>query len=105
MSKIKKLLGQRIRQIRKSRGITQEQLADMLGIGTPNISYIENGKFAPSIENFEKLVEIFEIEPFELYKFPSLKTSEEIKEELFKALEQDKDLLNLVYKFYQTIKL
>ena len=104
MSNIKKLLGQRIRQLRKLNGITQEQLAEMLGIGTPNISYIENGKFAPSMENFEKLVKIFGIEPYELYKFPNCKSTIEIKTELYRALEEDEELLRLVYKFYQTIK-
>lgn len=105
MSRIKKLLGQRIREIRKSKGITQEQLAEMLGIGTANISYIENGKFAPSMENFEKLVEIFGVEPYELYKFPQKKTTSDIKEELFIALENDENLLRLMYKFYTAVKL
>ena len=104
MSQIKKLLGQRIRQLRKARGITQEELAEMLGIGTPNISYIENGKFAPSMENFEKLVNIFNIEPYELYKFPPKESLVEIRNRLFKALEEDDDLLLQVYKFYQVVK-
>lgn len=104
MSQIKKLLGQRIRQLRKARGITQEELAEKLGICTPNISYIENGKFAPSMENFEKLVNIFDVEPYELYKFPSRESTIEIKHKLFKALEEDDDLLLQVYKFYQVIK-
>ncbi|MBR2430524.1 helix-turn-helix transcriptional regulator [bacterium] len=41
---MKKLLGKRIRELRKARKITQEQLAEKLGIGPANISYIENGK-------------------------------------------------------------
>lgn len=104
MSKIKKLLGQRIRELRKSRQITQEHLAEMLGIGTANISYIENGKFAPSIENFEKMAEIFGVEAYELYKFPSRESKEEIKAILFNAIEKDENILKLMYKFYQTIK-
>ena len=104
MSKIKKLLGLRIRELRKSRNITQEQLAEMLGIGTANISYIENGKFAPSIENFEKLVEIFNIEPYELYKFSNFKSDEEMLNEIVRSLSSDTDLLKLVYKFYLTVK-
>ena len=52
MGEIKKLLGQRIRQLRKARGLTQEELAEMLEIGTPNISYIENGKFREIGYNF-----------------------------------------------------
>ena len=72
MSKLKKLLGKRIKDARKAKGLTQDQLAKMLGIGTSNISYMETGKFAPSIENFEKLVEILGVEPYELYMFKTM---------------------------------
>lgn len=104
MSTLKKLLGQRIREFRKNRGITQEKLAELLGIGTANISYIENGKFAPSIENFEKLITIFNVEPYELYKFPNAKTAEEIKSELFCALSDNEELLRLIYEFYKSVR-
>lgn len=104
MSELKKHLGKRIRELRKARGITQEQLAEVLGIGTPNISYIENGKFAPSMENFEKLVSFFDVEPYELYKFPSQESPESMKNNLYKAIENDEELLRLMYKFYQAIK-
>jgi len=104
MSVLKKQLGQRIRELRKSRGITQEALAEMLGIGTANISYIENGKFAPSFENFEKIVNIFDVEPYELYKFPNRKNIAEIKNELITALDSNEEILLLIYKFYQSIK-
>lgn len=104
MGNIKKLLGQRIRELRKAHKITQEQLAEMLGIGTANISYIETGKFAPSMENFEKLVKIFNVEPYELYKFTNFKTNEDIKKELYNAIENNENLLKLIYKFYLTIK-
>ena len=104
MSNLKKLLGKRIRELRKSRNITQEQLAEMLGIGTPNISYIENGKFAPSIENFEKLVTIFDIEPYELYKFSPDEPIEIMRCKLYNALDKDEDLLKLIYKIYLAVK-
>lgn len=104
MSTIKKLLGQRIKEVRKSRGITQEQLAEKVGIGTSNISYIENGKFAPTIENFEKIVQALDVEPYELYMFAPQKSINEIKQELFSALEKDDELLRLIYKFYLTLK-
>lgn len=103
MSKIKKLLGQRIKEIRKKKGMTQEQLAEIVGIGTSNISYIETGKFAPSIENFERIVEALEVEPYELYCFSS-KSLDEMKKELIDALDNDEKFLKLVYKFYKTVK-
>ena len=53
---------------------------------------------------FEKIVEIFEVEPYELYKFPTSETTKDIKNKLFNALEKDDKLLELVYKFYQVVK-
>ena len=103
MNSIKKQLGSRIKEIRKHRGITQEQLAEMVGIGTSNISYIETGKFAPSIENFEKIVKALNVEPYELYMFNPIKSIDEMKKEIKTAIE-DENVLNLIYKFYLAIK-
>ena len=104
MSNIKVLLGQKIKEIRKSRKITQEQLAEKIGVGTPNISYIETGKFAPSIENFEKIAKTLGVEPYELYMFSPQKTSGEMTEEMLNAFKNDEKLLKLVYKFFITVK-
>ena len=104
MSEIKKLLGKRIRDLRKAKGITQEQMAEYLGIGPANISYIENGKFAPSMENFEKIARILKVEPFELYKFSNYKNIEEIREELFSIIVNNEQITRLLYKFYESIK-
>lgn len=51
---IKKLLGKKIQKIRKTRGITQEKLAELVELDTSSISHIENGKYYPSAENLEK---------------------------------------------------
>ena len=103
MSNIKKLLGNRIREIRRSKNLTQEKLAELVGIGTPNISYIETGKFAPSMDTLEKIAEVLEVKPFELYMFEPLKPANELRQELIKAMD-DENLLKLLYKFYLTIK-
>lgn len=104
MNKIKKLLGQRIKEIRKSRGLTQEELAEKIGIGTPNISYFETGKFAPSIENFEKIVNALQVEPYEFYNFNHIKTTTEMRNELYEALSTNDNLVKQIYKIYQAIK-
>ncbi len=104
MENIKKLLGQRIKEVRKAKNITQEELAEKIGIGASNISYIENGKFAPSIENFAKIAEVLGVEPSELYKFSHHKTLDEIKQEFFQAMETDEHLLKLMYKIYLALK-
>lgn len=104
MENIKLLLGKKIKELRKAHKYTQEQLAEKIGIGTPNISYFETGKFAPSIETLQKLAQVFGIEIYELYMFQPLKPTSEIKQELAKAIESDENILRLLYKFYITIK-
>jgi transcriptional regulator with XRE-family HTH domain len=104
MSNFKHLLGQRIRELRKSKGYTQEYLAEKIGIGTANISYIENGKYAPASENIEKLAVALGVAPHELFMFEHLKNKTDIENELFQALKNDENLLRLTYKFYQSIK-
>ena len=99
-----KKIGSFLKKLRKEKGITQEELAEKIGIGTSNISYIENGKFAPSIENFAKIAEVLGVEPSELYKFSHHKTLDEIKQEFFQAMETDEHLLKLMYKIYLALK-
>ena len=44
----------KIKEVRKSKGITQKELAEMLGIKPPTLSQIENGN-NPKIETLEKV--------------------------------------------------
>lgn len=45
-------IGQRIRQKRIERGITQEKLSELAGIGPSHMSHIESGSTVPSFEVF-----------------------------------------------------
>ena len=42
---IKKLLGKRLQEIRKSKNLTQEKLAEMIDVETSSISNSEVGKY------------------------------------------------------------
>jgi len=42
-------------KIRKSKGITQEELSKRTGIARPNIARIENGSYNPTIEMLVRL--------------------------------------------------
>ncbi|MBQ9030950.1 MAG: helix-turn-helix transcriptional regulator [Parasporobacterium sp.] len=44
------LIGNRIQRTRKQQGISQEQLAESVGIGTGHLSHIENGHKSPSAD-------------------------------------------------------
>lgn len=103
-SDIKKLLGKRIKELRKSRKMTQEQLAEKVGIGTPNISYFETGKYTPSIETLFKIATVLNYEMYEFYCFNFHMSIKKIQSELSEVLKNDENTTRLLYKFYTSIK-
>ncbi len=104
MDNIKILLGRKIREFRKNKKMTQEQLAELVGIGTPNISYFETGKFTPAVETLEKIAKALDVEIYELYMFKPLKSVPEIKKELIEKINSEDELAKLLYKFYLSVK-
>ena len=51
------LIGKRIRETRKQRGLSAEELAEIADLSTVYISYIENAKRKPSLESLIKITE------------------------------------------------
>ena len=47
-------IGARIRKARQDQDITQEQLAEMVGVGTAHISHIETGSGTPGFSTILK---------------------------------------------------
>ena len=76
--KITTKFGKRLKEIRKRKGLTQEQLAELVGMETVNISKLELGEHLPKKENLEKLCKALEIEPKELFDFGYMKTKNEL---------------------------
>ena len=61
-------LGRKIRLLREKRGWTQQQLADMTGIGRVHVSELENGKREAGLRIIEKLAASFEVRVSDLLK-------------------------------------
>ena len=57
----KSLLGKRIREIRKSQGISQEQLAERADISAQYVSNIERGKENPTLDLLLRLAEALRV--------------------------------------------
>ena len=54
-------VGIRVKSIRRQRGLTQEQLAELIDRSVDTISLLERGKILPSFETLEKLSERLQI--------------------------------------------
>ena len=62
VSELRVRFGKRLRKLRISKGLVQEQLAEKAGVSADFISLIERGYRAPSFETIQKLAKILQVE-------------------------------------------
>lgn len=53
--------GARIREARKARKITQQEMAERAGLSLPHYSEIERGNVGMKLETFRKIIEVLQI--------------------------------------------
>ncbi|MDD6794729.1 MAG: nucleotide sugar dehydrogenase [Clostridiaceae bacterium] len=63
----KSLLAQQIINIRKEKSLTQQELSDLTGINRAMISRLESLDYIPSIQQLEKLGQVLNFEPIDLF--------------------------------------
>lgn len=100
---IKKLLGKRIQELRKKNNITQESLAESVGIEPVSISNIENGKYYPTAENLEKIIAVLQTTPEKLFSFGHLQTSDDLLNEINSILLKNQNKMREVYKIVRAL--
>ncbi len=59
-------IGQRIKHARMERGLTQEKLSELVGIGPSHMSHIESGSTVPSFEVFISILNALDCSADEL---------------------------------------
>ena len=87
MSLDKEILGQKIRQIRKEKGFSQEKLSEEIDISPRQMCMIESGNSYPSIETFVKISKILEIDINNFFNL-NVKNSDNLRSEIY-------DLINI----------
>ena len=105
-----KLVGSRIRQIRRYRGLTQEELADKEGFQYSYIGSVERGERNISLLTLEKIAKGLNVSSNELFNFNELNLSEidfskqELLRGIMKILEtKNHDEIKLIQKLYLDI--
>lgn len=68
MSDIKARFGQRLRKFRRNKDLTQEQLAELVGISVDFVSLIERGLSSPSFATIQRMSEVLEVSVEEFFK-------------------------------------
>ena len=101
---MKECLGKRIKELRIRKQLTQEQLAEMVGMGERNLSKIECGINFISAETLDKISKALDVTPKELFDFEHLKNDNIKKEELISAIKKETVDIDLLYRIYLSIK-
>jgi transcriptional regulator with XRE-family HTH domain len=68
---LRKKFGQRLREIRITRRMSQERFAETLGISVDFLSLIERGRNAPSFETLDRMARRLRLSVAELFTFDS----------------------------------
>lgn len=88
MANLKKIIGERVKSLRKSKGLTQENLAELAEVDQRTISSIENGH-SLSYQVLQSIMDALELNPSEFLQFEGLLglTDDEIRAELLKIIQ------------------
>jgi len=62
-----KTLGEIVKHRRQARGLTQRQLAEMLGVKGSHVAYLESGRRKPSFALIKHLADVLELDPQQLF--------------------------------------
>ncbi len=101
-------LGERLKQLRLEKGLSQQELGDLIGVSKVSISEYENGNRIPLLNNFNELLDVFHVKADYFLGRDIIAVSEEeepytysiAKEDIaiLKALKKEKSLYLKLYR-------
>ncbi|MBD5403240.1 helix-turn-helix domain-containing protein [bacterium] len=105
MAILSKLLGQRIKELRKRNSLTQAALAEIIGMETTNLCKLENGGQLPKEENIERLAKALKVNIKDLFDFGHMKSLSSLQDELIEIIKNSsRKELELYYKLIMATK-
>ena len=100
---MKRKLGSKIKEIRKLRNLTQEQLSELILIEPASLCAIENGRAFPSLVTLERLAKALEVEPVRFFEFHEEKTIDEKRSSIVENINKLSD--NQIENLYDYLKI
>ena len=84
MANTKTLIGARIKELRRQAGLTQEQLAEQVGLDSRHLSRLEVGRHFPSLQSLERIAAVLEVPLVEFFQFPGEESVQTLRANLTK---------------------
>jgi len=102
----KQMIGSRIKQLRKARDLSQEELSEKVGMSSKYLSSIERGNENPTLDTFIRLAMSLNTEVFEVFNYSNELSDKESKKFLIDLIKNsNKERLELTAKIIQAINL
>ena len=94
----KQLLGRRLRELRKRKGINQEKLAEYINVEPATISNIENDKNYPSMINLENILNVLNVSFIDAFDFEHKNSTDNLIEQINQKMQENPDRVEDFYK-------
>lgn len=101
---IKRELGEKIKRMRKQKGLTQEQLAEIVDISSRNLSNIEVGANFPKAETLERLLTALGVTTEEFFANDHIKSNDELISQINFYINTAKDDNKMLEKIYKILR-
>jgi len=100
----KKLIGHRIKELRKSKGLSQEKLAEKAETSPNYLSRMERGTENPTLDMLMKLSSALEVEMWEMFDFGHVTGRKELKDTIQTFVKTaDEPALRLALKILRAV--
>ena len=105
MKSTKELLGARIKELRKTCKLSQEELAELIGVEPQHMSRIESGRSYPSLDRLEKISTALKVPLKDFFEFMQLEDAAERLESIEAlAKELTDDRQRFAYRMLKSLK-
>ena len=102
---IKNLLGEKVKRLRKMRGFTQEQFAEMIDITPRNLCRIEAGENFVTSETLDKIINALNVPADILFSYEHLKDEKELIADIYTYIDKIKTQPKQLEKTHRLLRL
>lgn len=96
---VRKIFGYNLRNLRESKNLTQDRLAELLNLQTyQTINRIENGRSFVTADLLERICKFFDIEPYVLFQKKNQTYTPETLDQIYQINNKLNDIYNIISK-------
>ena len=99
----KKLLDKRIKELIKQKHLSQEKLAELIGVEPTTLSNIVTGRNYPLISTLEKIIQVLDIKFSDVFNFEHNKENKDLQAEIEQILNNNPNRMKDFYKIAKAL--